>query len=194
MARGLKMRAAALIISLWLLLCFAPPASAGTVPRDSPEFTIATPGGSTTLLSSLKGKVVVMEFLFVSSEHCLRVARTLNKLYAELGAQGFEPVAVVFDPPHAERTGGPLAMAMARAMNLTFPVGYTSKEEVDTYLGRARDEILNIPQIVVIDRRGMIRAASGGRGGDPALEDESSLRVLIDALLKEGSSAGTGAK
>jgi hypothetical protein len=33
----------------------------------------------------------------------------------------------------------------------------------------------------------MIRATSGGRGGDPALEDESSLRNLIEGLLNEGA-------
>jgi len=185
---------AVLILSAWLLLCFAPLAPAGTVSRDSPEFKIAEPDGRTTLLSSLKGRVVVIEFLFVRSEHCLRVARTLNKLYGELGSKGFEPVAVVFDPPNSPRTDGQLVTAMAQYMKLTFPVGYTSKEDVDTYLGRARGEILNIPQVVVIDRRGMIRATSGGRGGDPTLEDEGSLRGLIDALLKEGSSAGTGAR
>jgi hypothetical protein len=37
----------------------------------------------------------------------------------------------------------------------------------------------------VIDRFGMIRATSGGRRGDPKLEDESYLRDLIDGLLKE---------
>jgi len=52
-------------------------------------------------------------------------------------------------------------------------------------MGRNGNEILNIPQVVVIDRAGMIRATSGGRGGDPALEDENSLRNLIDSLLKE---------
>jgi hypothetical protein len=41
---------------------------------------------------------------------------------------------------------------------------------------------------VVIDRAGMIRATSGGAGGDPKLEDEGSLRNLIDSLLKEGGS------
>jgi hypothetical protein len=53
------------------------------------------------------------------------------------------------------------------------------------YLGRKGNEILNIPQVVVIDRAGMIRATSGGKGGDPALEDENSLRNLIDGLLKK---------
>jgi hypothetical protein len=46
-------------------------------------------------------------------------------------------------------------------------------------------DILNIPQVVVIDRAGIIRATSGGRGGDPTFEDENSLRNLILGLLKE---------
>ena len=64
------------------------------------------------------------------------------------------------------------------------------KNDVDNYLGRNGNEILNIPQVVVIDRAGMIRATSGGRGGNPALEDENSLRTLINGLLNEGVSAG----
>jgi hypothetical protein len=71
------------------------------VSRKSPEFTIYESSGKATPLSSLKGKVVVMEFLFIRSEHCLRVAQTLNKLHSELGPRGFQPVGVVFDPPNA---------------------------------------------------------------------------------------------
>src|SRR5437660_3152180 len=46
----------------------APPAP---LPRKSPEFVINEPGGKTTMLSSFKGKVVVIEFLFLGSQHCL---------------------------------------------------------------------------------------------------------------------------
>lgn len=164
--------------------------SASTLPsvtaqRKSPEFAIAGASGKTILLSSFKGKVVVMEFLFVSSQHCMRVATTLNKLNHELGARGFQAVGIVFDPPNAASTGAQLLPAMVDYMKLTYPVGYASKEEVDNYLARNSREILNIPQVVVIDRAGMIRATSGGRGGDPALEDENSLRSLILGLLKE---------
>ncbi len=42
------------------------------------------------------------------------------------------------------------------------------RANLDSYLGRTRNEVLNIPQ-VVIDRAGMIRAASSGRGGDPQI-------------------------
>ncbi len=156
-----------------------------TPPRKSPEFTIADPSGKTTLLSSFKGRVVVMEFLFVKSAHCMRLATTLNKLSSELGSRGFQAVGIVFDPPNSSNTGAQLLPAVTDYFKLIYPLGYAAKEDVDSYLGRAGNEILNIPQVVVIDRAGMIRYTSGGRGGDPALEDENSLRNLILGLLKE---------
>ena len=152
-----------------------------SVSRKSPEFTIYESSGKATPLSSLKGKVVVMEFLFIRSEHCLRVAQTLNKLHSELGPRGFQPVGVVFDPPNAANASVQSWALMVDYFKLTYP-----KADVDSYLGRAGNEILNIPQIVVIDRAGMIRATSGGAGGDPKLEDENSLRNLINDLLAEG--------
>lgn len=158
-----------------------------TVLRKSPEFTIAEGPGKTMQLSSFKGKVVVMEFLFVKSQHCMRVAATLNKLNHELGAGGFQAVGIVFDPPNTPQTGEQLLPVVVDSLKLTYPLGYASKGAVDSYLGRSGNEVLNIPQVVVIDRTGMIRATSGGRGGDPALEDENSLRTLIEGLLNEGA-------
>ena len=175
----LTVLAAALITS-----AFAVPSV--TVLRKSPEFTIAEPSGRATLLSGFKGKVVVMEFLFVKSQHCLRVAATLNKLNSELGPRGFQAVGIVFDPPNAPNGTEQLLPSVVDYLKLSYPLGYATKDQVDHYLGRNGNEILNIPQVVVIDRAGMIRATSGGRGGDPALEDENSLRNLIDGLLKEG--------
>jgi peroxiredoxin len=158
-----------------------------TVLRKSPEFTIADASGKTAMLSSFKGKVVVMEFLFIKSQHCMRVAMTLNKLNSELGPRGFQAVGIVFDPPNTTESGEQLLPVVVNSLNLTYPLGYASKNAVDSYLGRNGNEILNIPQVVVIDRAGMIRATSGGRGGDPALEDENSLRNLIEGLLHEGA-------
>jgi hypothetical protein len=48
-----------------------------------------------------------------------------------------------------------------------------------------------VPQEVVIDKKGIIRAQSGPQG-DEKLQDPSSLRNLLDSLLKEG--ATTSAK
>jgi hypothetical protein len=53
---------------------------------------------------------------------------------------------------------------------------------------------LSIPQLVVIDRTGTIRATTGGRSADATLEDESTLRTLIAKLLDEGGAPGAAIK
>jgi peroxiredoxin len=175
------------IVASVVFLILAASASAAKLPRQSPDLALSPPGGDTLLLSSLKGKVIVMEFLFIRSEHCLRVAQMLNSLQRELGPRGFQPVGVVFDPPNGAGASGQAITALVSYFKLSYPVAYASKDSVDSYLDRARTEVLNIPQIVVIDRKGTIRAVSGGRGGDPRLEDEGALRTLVDGLLKENN-------
>src|SRR5215471_1265773 len=154
------------------------------VPRKSPEFTISVPLGKTSLLSSYKGKVVVVEFLFVASEHCMHVAQVMNKLERDLGPRGFQPIGIVFDPPGVKTSGEKVIPSLVDYFKLTYPVGFASKADVDTYLGRTGNELLAIPQMIVIDRAGMIRAVTGDHT-NPKLEDENSLRTLIDGLLKE---------
>jgi len=160
--------------------------AAPSLPRSSPEFRIEQPGGKTILLSSLKGKVVVLEFLFVKSQHCMRVARTLNRLQQELGPSGMQALGIAFDAPNAAATGGDYLEAMAAALNLSYPVGLAQTASVDAYLGRSGNELLSIPQVIVIDRNGMIRAATGGQG-NPSLEDAPALRALLSGLLKESA-------
>jgi hypothetical protein len=59
---------------------------------------------------------------------------------------------------------------------------------VDAFLGREGSEKLKIPQMVVTDRKGFIRAATGG-GADTRMEDEATLRTLVNSLLDETTSA-----
>ncbi|HEY6251993.1 MAG TPA: TlpA disulfide reductase family protein [Candidatus Angelobacter sp.] len=178
---GQKLTSVLLVLVLMISAFALPPAP---LPRKSPEFAISEPSGRTTMLSSFKGKVVVLEFLFVKSQHCVHVAQTLNKLNREFGPRGFQAVGIAFDAPDPEKTGGLLLPAMVDNLKLTFPVGYTTAAAVDSYLGRTGRELLAIPQIVVIDRAGVIRAATGDHP-NPSLEDENSLRGLLEDLLKE---------
>jgi len=172
-------------LTLILLLIAVTVAAPSTViPRSSPEFTIHEPSGKDVLLSSFKGKVVMIEFLFLRSEKCLNLAGTMNKLNSELGNRGFQPVAIAFPAPQSD-ANGPLVGAMAENSKLTYPVGYANKDEVDQYLSREETEMLRIPQVIIIDRSGMIRAQSGGHDGNLNLENEAYLRTMIEGLLKE---------
>jgi len=172
------------LILFFLMVASATAVSSASIPRKSPEFIITESSGKRVPLSSFKGKVVMIEFLFLKSPKCLSLATTMNKLGADLGARGFQPIAVAFPAP-GSGASGPLVGYMVDYFKLNYPVGYADKNEVDQYLSRAQREVLRIPQVVIIDRAGMIRAQTGGRDGNPRLEDEDFLRKMLDSLLKE---------
>ena len=69
------------------------------VPGRSPDFTISVPSGKATTLAAFRGKVVIMEFLFVKSQHCMRVASMLNELNDELGPRGLQAIGVALTHP-----------------------------------------------------------------------------------------------
>ena len=54
-------------------------------------------------------------------------------------------------------------------------------------------ERIGVPQIVVIDRQGIIREQSPTTGGGP-LGDPAHLKPLIESLLSEGAPAKAPAK
>jgi peroxiredoxin len=168
--------------ALFLVLAAIVMAAAAPVPRSAPELAIVEPSGRQMPLSSLKGKVVVIEFLLTRCPHCWRMAKTLGKLHQELGKQGFQAVGVTFD----NAVNAPLVSRFVASSGVTFPVGYTTADKVDSFLGREAAEKLQVPQLVVIDRAGVIVAQSRSRG-EPSLEDEAYLRALIARLLAAGA-------
>jgi thiol-disulfide isomerase/thioredoxin len=131
-------------------------------------------------LSNFTGKVVAVEFLTTNCPHCLRVAQTLAKLQWELRSRGFQSVGIAFDKNISPQKASDFAKLLA----VTYPVGYTTSDKVDSYLGREADQKFRLPQVVVIDRKGVIRAQSQPLV-EKNLEDENYLRNLIGALIKE---------
>jgi peroxiredoxin len=150
------------------------------LPRKADEFTVTRPAGDPILLSSFKGKVVVVEFLFLASPHCIQLTQMLNRLQTDLGSRGYESVAVAFGQGADQGN----VNHFAQRLGLTYPFGYATSGEVDAFLGRHGAERLKIPQMIVIDRKGVIRAATG-TGTDPRLENETALRTLVTSLLDQ---------
>lgn len=168
------------LVALVVVFVVCPASATAPVPRKSPDLTITQPSGKQMKLSGFAHKVVAVEFLVTNCPHCMRVAQTLAKLQWELGSRGFQSVGIAFDKNiSAEKTGD-----FAKLLAVSYPVGYISSEKVDTYLGRESDQRFRVPQIVVIDRKGVIRAQSQPIA-EKNLEDENYLRSLIGALLKE---------
>jgi hypothetical protein len=174
----IRMRMLISVAVLLVLVAWPLPAKA-PVPRKSPELKFTNPAGKEILLSSFNGKVIVIEFLLVRCPHCLRVVQMINSLQGELGSREFQPVIIAFD----NKITGQVMTSFVDHFKLNCPVGYTSSDKVDAYLGRSAMERLQVPQIVVIDRTGIVRAQSGANG-DPNLESLQSLKNLVDSLLK----------
>ena len=167
-----------LALSLVSLSVSAQPA----MPRKAPEITIVEPSGKQTLLSSYKGKVVALAFVSTACSHCQAECQLLTKLQGELGPKGFQPLAVAFiesPPPQVE--------GFVRNFHIGFPVGYAARQTVLDYLQLSdADTGWKIPQMVLIDRKGMIVAQSASQGS-PELQEESSLRMKITDLLSGGA-------
>lgn len=172
-------------LAVLLALGVFPASATAPVPRKSPELLIVEPSGKQTRLSSLKGKVVMIEFLVTDCPHCLRVAQTISKLQWEMGSRGLQSIGVAFD----SGVNAQIVTKFTQQLAITYPVGYISSDKVDSYLGRSGTERFRVPQVVVIDRKGVIRAQSRPVG-EKNLEDENYVRTLIDGLLRESASSG----
>jgi peroxiredoxin len=157
------------------------------MPRKAPELTVVEPSGKQTLLSSYRGKVVLLAFIFTTCPHCQAECGVMDKLQADLGPKGFQPLAVAFND-----NAGMLVSGFVQNFHPTFPVGYAARQTVTDYLQLAdgpNAPIWNVPQMVLIDRKGMIVAQSGPKGSEE-LQEENSLRKKITDLLGSGKKSG----
>jgi peroxiredoxin len=162
------------------LLAAAVSVTGAQIPRQSPEFAIQLSNGQHELLSKHKGKVVVLEFMLTTCPHCQNSARLLSKLKNEFGAKGFQPLGVAINP-EADIND------FVRRFEVNFPVGKGSREAAYGYLQHSiMAPSFYVPQMVFIDRQGVIRAQYGG--GDPflAANEEANIRGLVQKLLAEG--------
>jgi thiol-disulfide isomerase/thioredoxin len=189
------MRTATLALFLTLGTTLGLPVQAAApVPRPSKEFTVATPQGQQILLSSLKGKVCVVQFLFTWCPHCQAFSKVLTQLNTEYGPRGFQALGVAFDDDDPNNKLPLKDKAAAYAQQYAgFPVGYSTRTTVFNYLGLSELERIGVPQIVVIDRKGVIREQTTGEGGGP-LGSPEHLKPLIESLLAEGAAPKAPAK
>jgi len=160
-----------------LILAVAAPLS-GQVLRASPEYQINLTTGKRLLLSSFRGKAVVLAFISTDCSHCLETVVLMEKLHKEYSPKGLQPVAVGFNekalmlvPEFIKRTGA------------TFPIGYDNRDPVVSYL-QPKVAVLPLPVVVFIDRQGRIR---GQHLGDDAFfaDSEKNFRSKIAELLRE---------
>ena len=163
----------------WTLLACSMAVAQVNVPRPAPNFQIAGHSGRSTNLSGYRGDVVHLAFVVTTCSHCQAASKEFEKLQSEFGDRGFQVVEAAFDD------NGDVA-AYSKRLGLTFPVGRTTRAEVCSFLGISQNTRLATPQVVLIDRTGMIRAQSAPEG-TPMLTSGDVLRGLIDSMLRRHS-------
>lgn len=165
------------------------PATGAFVPRPSPEFVVKLATGRQLLLSSYRGKVVVLMFISTDCPHCQDTCRVImEKLQKEYGSAGFQTLVVAFNP---------MAMMLVpdfvTKTGVTFPVGADTLESVYAYLGLSTTLRTYVPIMVFIDRKGMIRSQYLGDDAGFAAFPEKRIRNCIEPLLKEPARGGASA-
>jgi peroxiredoxin len=166
------------------VLSFALQAETLAVPRPAPEFVVHYPDGSQALLSSSKGKVVALTFIYTTCIHCQHASQAFSKLYTEYSPRGFQVVSVAFN-----EMANLFVSDFVKNNGITFKVGFSPLDPVLQFLGISPIERYEVPQIVWIDRNGIIRAQTPAIGDDGKMRTEGYWREMIETLLKEPVSA-----
>ena len=166
-----------------IFLGLAAIARSADVPRPSPDFAISFNDGSQVHLSQLQGKVVVVAFILTYCPHCQFCVQTLAKLEREYAPQGLKVVASAIEDMASMKVPD-----FVKQFQPPFPVGFNQRDGVIEFLQHPVMYRLLMPQVVVIDRKGIIRAQFAG--DDKFFEkdvQEKNFRYLLEPLLKEGT-------
>lgn len=152
------------------------------VPRKAPEVTITLNSGQQLLLSSLKGKVVALEFLLTTCPHCQRCSSVLQQMYQEFGAKGFQPLGAAIN--ENART---LVPEFIYKLGLKYPVGVTPHDMAYEFLGYNVNDPnagpMLMPQLVFIDRKGIVQVQYAG-DADFFKNEEVNMKNQIEAMLR----------
>ena len=149
------------------------------VPRPAPDFTIHFKDGTELPLKSFRGKVIALSFVHTTCPHCQHASQVFTKLFDEYGARGFQPLGVAFNP-----MANLYVDDFVHTYGIKYPVGFSTDMPVLDFLGFSAMERYVVPQIVWIDRKGIIRSETPPMGEEKLLQ-EPYWREMIETLLKE---------
>lgn len=156
---------------------------AADIPRPTPDMKFKMPSGGVIDLNQYRGKVVALEFLITTCPHCQKCSQILQKVQDEYGPKGFQALGVA-----TNEMAHMLVPDYVKNFNLRFPIGFAPREQAHEFLQHPLMLIMYVPQLVFIDRKGVIRSQHAG-GSDFFREEEKNIRARVEELLKEPAAA-----
>ncbi len=170
----------------FLLLASTLRAEGPPAPRRAPELVLQYADGKSELLSAYRGSVVMIEFLHTTCPHCQNAAREFSKLNMEFGAKGFKPLGVAWN-----EMAKMLVPDFIKLYGVNYPIAYEGRDKVLDFLGYSVMQRVVVPQIVWIDRKGMIRSQTPADStGGEEMRQEPYWREMIVKLTGETDGAG----
>lgn len=179
-------------------LCLSMLALAGLVyaqdSRKAPELSFTVPGQGERLLSQLRGKVVALEFILTTCPHCQQASHLMSQMQQDYANRGFQALDVAInaqDEGRSPEQANELVGMFASNFQTSFPVGWTSRDQMISFMNISLAERFVVPQLILIDRKGMIRYQTESRG-DGSYENSMKpeiIRQRIEELLSSPTSA-----
>jgi peroxiredoxin len=145
--------------------------------RKAPEVAFTVPGQGQKLLSQYRGKVVALEFIYTTCPHCQAAAHVMSRIQNDLGPRGFQALDVAFNP-----NADLLVANFSKEQDVQFPVGWTNRDQVLSFLGLSAVERFVVPQLILMDRDGMIHYQTPPLGDEDSYK-EDVLRKRLELLL-----------
>jgi peroxiredoxin len=138
--------------------------------QRAPEFSLPSLKGDTVALSSLRGKVVLIDFWAQWCEPCKKELPQLDQLAKQYAAKGVVIVAVNIDKQrdNAER--------MVKQLGVSLPVLLDPAGSV-----AGSYDLPKMPTSFVVDKKGIVRYVNEGFDGP---KDVDRFKQELDALTK----------
>ena len=140
---------------------------------NAPDFTLPKLGGGDFTFSSLRGKVIILDFWATWCPPCQREIPGFVRLYEKYRAQGLEIVGVCLD-----RNPEAVVTPFAEKMKLNYILVFGNRSVTEKYGG-----IRGIPTTFIIDRRGNIVKKHVGFASQAVFEKE--IKKLLEEVPKK---------
>jgi thiol-disulfide isomerase/thioredoxin len=156
---------------LAVFLAAGPVAAAGLTGRDAPDLTLPSPDGNNFSLSSLRGKVVYIDFWASWCGPCRKSFPWMASMQSKYGSRGLQVIGVNLDEARAD------AIAFLKETPASFAVAFDPKGVTPSAWG-----VQGMPTSYLVSRDGKVLFQHQGFTDG----DRAELERRIQAALEGG--------
>lgn len=146
-------------------------AAAARIGSPASPFEFTSTSGSSESPAKYRGKTVALYFVNPGCSHCQGVARALVRVQSELNGT-VQVLVATFTEDGAARMP-----EFLKQVAPNYPVGVSNREAVLKFLGVTVPEGGEMPRLILIDSRGILRRSLGWQ--DAVFQDEETMDSKI---------------